>query len=103
MNNVYLENAKREIAKVEARADTYRGPCKKCDFYYSGMMYSKCRHPAVEIAMFNAEPSSRDYLSDTSEQRSTESPFGVVVCGPDGVLFQPRKSFWERLFPSRES
>lgn len=95
----YLQNAREEIRKAEARAGKYKGTCGQCRFSRIGLVQPYCVHPAVEVACFNADAGyDADRLADCSMQRGRSSPYGAVVCGPDGDLFEPKGNFFERLF-----
>ena len=94
----YIENARREIAKAEARAGKYKGACSDCRWSQHGRITYVCGPPAVELAAFNTDPSSAKYIIECEEQRSKESIWGAIVCGPDGELFEQKLGFLERLF-----
>lgn len=98
----YLEAAKAEIAKLDAREGKYKGDCRDCKFHVSNWMgadWATCSNPVVQVVSFNQPDAyKKERIRQCTEQRNTHSYAGAVVCGPDGELFQPRKTFFERLF-----
>ena len=103
----YLEAAKAEIAKLDAREGMYKGDCWECKFCKVGdisndIEFATCSNPVVQVVSFNqTDAVAKRRIQRCVEQRDTISLWGPVVCGPDGELFQPRepkKTFFERLF-----
>ncbi len=94
-SNRYIQNAKRVIALTEKGIGSARidKPCKKCRFHKFSFLHlhNVCKNPVVMLA---ASQASNEYgmerLLDPSHQRSKNSSYGEIVCGPDAVLFEER-------------
>lgn len=91
----YIEAAKRVIAKAEAGATEgmIDRPCSACKWRgkYSGGNDYLCLNPLVKLAAAGQpEHHHRDRIHGVQEQRDTRSIYGEVVCGPQGVLWEPK-------------
>jgi hypothetical protein len=99
MNNDYLDRAKYEVERARKRLPHYAGSCAACRWSYPSLMGRICEHPAVVCAAFNVtDDYGKRRIQECVEQRDRDSVFGQVVCGPNGVLFEPKQSLWSRLF-----
>lgn len=93
----YLENARRVLALAESGKGSGRldRPCKDCVYHDAGFLGSairpKCTNPIVKLAAAQTKGEyDMNRISTAADQRSESSPFGTIVCGPDGALFEPR-------------
>jgi hypothetical protein len=99
----YFERAEAEVRRAKQRLPEYAGDCALCRWSRVGFMEDRCAHPAVICAAFNVtDDYGRSRIQECAEQRDRDSPFGSVVCGPDGALFERRVSLRERLFGQSE-
>lgn len=100
----YLEAAKAELAKLQAREGTYKGDCHDCKFRLkSGILsdhFDVCSNPVVQVTAFNqTDKYHKEMIQRCAEQRDVHSHFGSVVCGPDGELFEEKElTFFQKLF-----
>lgn len=95
----YLARAFAEVEKAKQRKDSYAGACEDCRWSRIGLINLWCAHPAVELAAFNiTDHYSQEAIQRCGEQRDRQSIYGPVLCGPDGALFEPRRSFLDWLF-----
>jgi len=91
----YVAASERVLREAQKREKTYVGPCRECKYRRWAIEPGSngiCVNPLVILAARNqtdAYESAR--LQECSEQRDRESPWGTVVCGPDGTLFEPRE------------
>jgi hypothetical protein len=92
----YLEAARRVMEKAEKRRGVVDAPCKTCRYYKGGSVFRSnlwdtCTNPLVAAAAMGGDDSyDRETLVLCDTQRSVDSPFGEVVCGPNGLLHEPR-------------
>jgi len=90
----YLAAARAVIAKAETRREVIDAPCRNCKYRkrdWMGEEFDTCRHPIVQLAAANADDrGGAKYIVQCEEQRSKDSVWGPVVCGPNGVLFEAR-------------
>lgn len=92
----YLANARSVIARAETRRNDIDVQCEDCRFYNSGGWMSvrdaTCSNPIVKLAAATLDEKgyNQDRLVECDEQRSADSVWGPVVCGPPGALFEPR-------------
>lgn len=93
-NKKFLDNAERELKKAEIDLPNYAGPCSECK-WSKRQLYSdklRCTNTLVVIAQFNQKDAMQSkWLGECNEQRKVSSSWGGVVCGPDGVLFEPKE------------
>lgn len=93
MSNRYIEASKRVIARAEQHPDRLNAPCSECKWKgaYSGGRDYQCDNPVTILGSeTTTDAYARDRIRGIHEQRSTRSPYGEVVCGPEGVLWEPR-------------
>ncbi len=93
-HNRYVEAGRKVLQEAEEKNKIYQGNCSECVYWrrhFFGL--HRCVNPLVKLAVFNQEDEyNRDILHRCSDQRLTSSPFGQVVCEPQGTLFEPRTS-----------
>lgn len=105
--SIYLENAKRVLAKAEEGIGTGRidKPCAKCRYgAVDKFGFMNCKNPIVALAASQADDDyAMQRLSKCDTQRSINSIWGTVVCGPDAALFEEevvpevRRNVFQRL------
>lgn len=89
----YFAAAKAALEAAKQKRGGYRGDCKDCRYSRTGFIDRWCTHPAVTLAAFNGTDSyDKKRIVDCGEQRDTSSLYGPVVCGPNGVLFEEKRT-----------
>lgn len=90
----YLEAARRVMQRAErgegkAVIDQPCSTCRYSRFALFGLDERRCTHPVVKLAASQGDDDyARDRLGECKAQRSRSSPYGEVVCGPDGTLWE---------------
>jgi len=85
----HLDRAARVLEEARVKRACHSGECSEC-VYRRRAYRSKCAHPIVALAVFNATPRAAQYIGECDEQRGTSSIWGPVLCGPFGTLFEQR-------------
>lgn len=106
-NRARIAIARAAIERAEEDLKHYSGPCSECRFseWDRHTINLVCTNSAVQLAAFNQKNARyREWLLRCDEQRDERSNWGDVICGPDGILFEPMpnppkpKGFFARLF-----
>ena len=92
-----IDQARDAVKRLEAQTKTWRGPCRECK-WVTGQIgeyveYDECGHPAELAAAFDPAMGLAGGSRDCIEVRS---PTGI--CGPDGLMFEPKQKPFARLF-----
>lgn len=92
----YIARAHEVVDKAEAVLEKRKGECKDCKWIKTQLLGNDyCSNPVVFLAAQTAEQGhARESIVEVDEQRRRISLWGPVVCGPDGVLFEQKESFW---------
>jgi len=97
----YLANAERVLKAAGKRREAFYGECQDCRWSArEGVfrLYDECRNPVVKMAALAVErPYDAERVIRCREQRDRKSYYGEVVCGPDGILFEPKQSLFLRI------
>jgi hypothetical protein len=89
----YHAAARFVLAKAEQRREIIDLPCRACRYRRREFLLgeSYCVNPLVTLAGKTADHrGSEQYIIKCDTQRSTSSPWGPVMCGPQGTLFEPK-------------
>lgn len=85
----YFTRAQQALDKAKQKRTKYRGDCKDCKHIRNLALSTRCDHPAVKLVAFNLTNAyAKRHIQECGAQRDVRSPWGPVVCGPHGVLFE---------------
>lgn len=97
-----FEEMRRQIEMAREKSRTYQGPCEACRWFRSGLLEDVCEHPVVDAVAFNINDHyHKKRIVECAEQRDIASIYGEVVCGPEGLLFEEKLSWFQRLMGAR--
>ena len=93
MSDRYLDAARRVIERAESEEvrGVFDRPCSTCKWSSGADIIGRrwCSNPVVKLAAAaSRDTHGRERLQGCDAQRSASSPYGEVVCGPGGSLWE---------------
>ena len=82
-----MSHARSVLAAAESRAETWKGPCRKCRWCSvdpMGAVFDSCANPVIKLSAWDSSrgPGGDDYAVRCSRVRHGQ------ICGADGKLFE---------------